>query len=284
MASALLAGEVARLSPEQRDFFETNGYLVVRDALDAELVARLTEAVDRLYARARSERGLGEYDHWELRNCLPEDEAFLALLDHPRTLPLVIELLNWNLQLITSHLVIRAPAPPGVDPRTRAGGWHRDGGTAPSELPEPHHRMFIKIAYFLNDLSEPGRGQFRVVPGSHRLIGRPPKVEGPDPHGAIEVLTRPGDAVLFENRIWHCAGPNFSPFPRKSLFFGYGYRWLRPMDYVAMPPDLLARCDPIQRQLLGDVKSVLGFYLPTDEDVPLRAWWRERQASPNGAG
>ena len=57
-----------------------------------------------------------------------------------------------------------------------------------------------------------------------------------------------------------------------------------PRRLGAPPPDLLARCDPIQRQLLGDVKSVLGFYLPTDEDVPLRAWWRERQASPNGAG
>jgi hypothetical protein len=45
-----------------------------------------------------------------------------------------------------------------------------------------------------------------------------------------------------------------------------------------MPADLLDRCSPIRRQLLGDVRTQLGFYLPKDEDVPLRAWAQQRAA------
>jgi ectoine hydroxylase-related dioxygenase (phytanoyl-CoA dioxygenase family) len=269
--------EPARLTVEQRAAFERDGFLIVPDALPPDLLTRLLEVADRLYAQGLQTQGLSKTNHWHLRNCVVEDEAFLELLDLPTTVPLVVDLLNWNIHLITSHLVVRAPSPPGVDAQWKAEGWHRDGGTSSTEMQEPHPRLFIKIAYWLTDLSEPGRGSIRFVPGSQRLMGPPAQAEGaPDPYGAIELCARPGDAVLFEQRTWHAVGPNLSELTRKSLFFGYGYRWLRPMDYVTMPPELLARCSPIRRQLLGDAQTQLGYYLPTDADVPLRAWWQSR--------
>ena len=36
---------------------------------------------------------------------------------------------------------------------------------------------------------------------------------------------------------------------RKALFYGYGYRWIRPKDEMSVEP-LYERCDPIRRQLL----------------------------------
>ncbi|HZP84172.1 MAG TPA: phytanoyl-CoA dioxygenase family protein [Chthonomonadaceae bacterium] len=270
--------EPAVLSAEQRAAFERDGFLVVPDALPLDMVARLTEVVDRLYERGLREQGLSKTNHWHMRNCVVEDDLFLELLDWPATFPLVVDLLNWNIHLITSHLIVRAPSPPDAGANWKAEGWHRDGGTSYSEMQEPHPRLLIKIAYWLTDLSEPGRGGIRFVPGSHRLVGPPAQAEGAsDPYGAIEVCANPGDAVLFEQRMWHAVGPNTSTLTRKSLFFGYGYRWLRPMDYVTMPPELLARCSPIRRQLLGDAQTQLGYYLPTDADVPLRAWWQARQ-------
>jgi ectoine hydroxylase-related dioxygenase (phytanoyl-CoA dioxygenase family) len=269
----------ATLTEQQRGAFERDGFLVVPNALPPAMVERLLAVVDRLYEAGVREQGLSKTNHWHRRNCIVEDPLFLELLDWPATFPLVVDLLNWNIQLVTSHLIVRAPSPPGVDERWKAEGWHRDGGTSSTEMQEPHPRIIIKIAYWLTDLSEPGRGSIRFVPGSHRMIGRPAQAEGaPDPYGATEICARPGDAVLFEQRLYHAVGPNTSELTRKSLFFGYGYRWLRPMDYVTMPPELLDRCSPLRRQLLGDLKTPLGFYLPQDEDVPLRAWWRERQA------
>lgn len=270
--------EPARLTPEQRARFESDGFLVVPDALPPEMVEKLTCAVDRLYEAGVQSQGLSRTNHWQMRNCIVEDEAFLELLDWPATVPLAVDLLNWNIQLITSHCIVRAPSPPEADAHWKAEGWHRDGGTSAAEMQEPHPRLFLKIAYWLTDLSESGRGNIRLVPGSNRLMGRPAQAAGaPDPYGAIEICAKPGDAVLFEQRTWHAVGPNTSPYTRKSLFFGYGYRWMRPMDYVTMPQELLERCSPIRRQLLGDAKTTLGYILPQDEDVPLKAWWMARQ-------
>lgn len=270
--------EPARLTPEQRHQFERDGFLVIPDALTPEWVERLLSVVDRLYATGIQEHGLSKTHHWEMRNCLPADDLFLELVDWPATFPLVVDLMNWNVHLITSHLIVRAPSPPEADAAWKASGWHRDGGTAASEMQEPHPLILMKIAYWLTDLSEPGRGAIRLIPGSHRLIGRPAQAEGaPDPYGAIELRARPGDAVIFEQRMWHAVGPNISTLTRKSLFYGYGYRWLRPMDYVTMPPELLARCDPIRRQLLGDAATQLGYWLPTDADAPLKAWQLDRE-------
>jgi hypothetical protein len=59
--------------------------------------------------------------------------------------------------------------------------------------------------------------------------------------------------------------------------FGYSYRWLRGLDYNVMPEALLAKCDPIRRQLLGDGVTQNGWWQPREEDVPLRAWLREHR-------
>ena len=269
----------AILTEHQRTAFERDGFLIVPNALPPDMVGRLTQVIDRLYAEGVQRDGLSKANHWQTRNCITLDETFLELLDWPTTVPLVVDLLNWNIQLITSHLVVRAPSPPGADAHWKAEGWHRDGGTSPQDMQEPHPRLFIKIAYWLTDLTEPGRGNIRFIPGSNRLIGRPAQGDGmPDPYGALEICAKPGDAVLFENRTWHAVGANTSQITRKSLFFGYGYRWLRPMDYVAMPQELLDRSTPIQRQLLGDASTPLGHVLPQDIDVPLKAKWLARQA------
>ncbi len=270
--------EAVRLSEEQRASFEETGYLVVEAALPGALTARLRKRALALYDAGRAELGLGPNDFWELRNCLVRDDGFLDLLDWPATFPLVVDLLGWNLQLATSHLTVLPPAAPGTE-RTRRGGWHRDGGTSATEMAEPHPRLFIKVAYWLSDTRDSESGAMRLIPGSHRLIGRPPTLAGQEePVGALDLRVRAGDAVLFEQRTWHARGNNYSDQPRIGLFMGYCYRWIRPMDFIIMPAELLERCDPIRRQLLGDATLPLRFYLPQDEDVPLRAWAAARAA------
>ena len=139
--------------------------------------------------------------------------------------------------------------------------------------------MYAKIGYFLTDLSRPDRGNLRVVPGSHLSARTPEMDDNGEPVGAIQVLTKPGDAVFFEQRTWHAVGPNFSDTPRKNIYFGYCHRYLKAIDFVTQAAELLEKATPIQKQLLGHVTNSLGFYLPRDEDVPLKAWMAE-----NGLG
>ena len=52
--------------------------------------------------------------------------------------------------------------------------WHQDGGRQNREIEtDPRPRLSVKFAYWLSDVSETGRGNFKVVPGSHRRTGSP---------------------------------------------------------------------------------------------------------------
>ena len=44
-----------------------------------------------------------------------------------------------------------------------------------------------------------------------------------------------------------------------------------------MPAEILAKCSPIRRQLLGDGVDVKGWWQPTEEDVPLKGWLTEHK-------
>ena len=71
---------------------------------------------------------------------------------------------------------------------------------------------------------------------------------------------------------------------------GYHYRWLRPTDYMQQESELIARSNPVRRQLLGALPSG-GDPMGTDsafhpesqywltqnsDDVPLKGWAEER--------
>ncbi|CAA9547739.1 MAG: hypothetical protein AVDCRST_MAG88-539, partial [uncultured Thermomicrobiales bacterium] len=247
--------------------------------LGPEEIGHLLGVVDRLGVDHRAQQGLAPDAPVEIRNAVarPGGDALLPLLDWPATFPLMAEILGWNIQLTTSHVFIRTPTPDEAA-TFKAIGWHCDG-PSPEKFPVvhgAHPRLYAKIGYFLTDLSEPDKGNLRVVPGSHLSATPPPRdPDSGDPAGAIQVTTRPGDAVLFEQRLWHAVGPNYAGEARKNIYIGYCYRWMKAIDFSAQSPELLARANPVQRQLLGHATSDLSYYLPMangGEDVPLKAW------------
>jgi ectoine hydroxylase-related dioxygenase (phytanoyl-CoA dioxygenase family) len=66
-----------------------------------------------------------------------------------------------------------------------------------------------------------------------------------------------GDALLFENRIFHTAAPNRSDRVSRVLMYGYAYRWMKPEVYLDSPDrTVLEQSDPITRQLLGGYRDV----------------------------
>src|SRR5262249_43126961 len=147
---------------------------------------------------------------------------------------------------------VTPPLPPEPEQPKKRLGWHQDSGRLNLDLEtNPRPRISIKVAYFLTDTREARRGNFYVIPGSHLQN----KVEFPEdgvsePEGATPVCVAPGTAVYFDRRLWHSASPNYSEVTRKVLFYGYGYRWLRPRDDMTVA-HFMDRCDPIRKQLLG---------------------------------
>jgi ectoine hydroxylase-related dioxygenase (phytanoyl-CoA dioxygenase family) len=267
------------ITDEQRRHFDEQGYLIVEDALPPEMVRELTAVVDRIAEEARGKRGGSPDAPVDKFRAIVEDGLFLELLDWPRTFPLVWDILGWNIQLYLSHMSVVPPEPADTDREGVVfGGWHQDGGRPVRELERPQPRLSLKVSYWLSDVRGEDRGAMKIVPGSHKLDTPPPWSDpAGDPDGAVELRVAPGTAVLFERRLWHSRSHNFSDTTRKALFFGYSYRWLRGLDYNVMPEALLAKCDPIRRQLLGDGATLCGWWQPREEDVPLRTWIREHR-------
>jgi hypothetical protein len=229
------------LTADQRAGFERDGYLRVPGALSAAEVARHRAALTGLHHGSGPMHTLG---------AVAACPAMLPLVDHPSTFGLICSLLGWNVHVYHSHLDIHPPVPVGLAERFV---WHQDGGRQNVDLEtDPRARLSVKVAFWLSDLTEPGRGNLRVIPGSHRTntLDRPPTpdVPWPEPEGAVDVLAEPGDALLFDRRLWHARSENRSAFVRRAVFVAYTYRWIvsrdpRPSDQGGLTP--------IQRQLLG---------------------------------
>ena len=264
------------MTDEQREQFDQQGYLVVPDALDEATLGRLVEAADRVDRDARKEDAIDPGAILGMFRTVLEDDVFLDLLDWPTTFPLIWDILGWNVQHYISHLIYYPPEPKGsVD--LKPGGWHQDGGRPIPEMERPQPRLSLKVAFWLSDVSELEHGGIRVVPGSHKWDRPPERDPDDDFEGAIQVLVKAGTAVLFDRRMWHSKGINTSDLTRKVLFLGYSYRWLRGLDYNVIPNEVLERCSPIRRQLLGDGVYAQGWWQPRDEDVPLKGWLLEHK-------
>ena len=264
------------LTTEQRQSFDDDGFLVLRDVLDKQTVEQLIEAGDRR-ARAFLNKPVllekEEHNHLDLRPGLLKEKAFVSLVTHSPTVPLVVQLLSPNIQLHSLTLIYKRPVNPEGAPFRR--GWHRDiripKDLGHRDLP----RVGIKICYCLTDFHKPNSGMTLFARKTH-LSPEALKIRKGtiDPEGVevCDLKLNVGDAVLFENRIFHTAAPNRSDRTSKVLIYGYAYRWMKPEVYLETPDaTLLQKVDPITRQLLGGYRDV--------DTVP---WALQRWAKTHG--
>ncbi len=271
--------EFVTITPEQTRQFDTEGYLILRRAIDSETVSALIDAGDQLIASDsevnRQRRPGGLYDGF--RNCMSLDDAFLPLLTNPKVFSIVAQLLGPHLSLLTSHLIYRAPDPPGSAGDARLPGWHRDHYTSMRDLGHaqiPRHSL--KVAYYLTDLSQPNSGVTMMAAGSNQLKAPIDIPEGRvDPPTKVEPLLQPGDAVFFENRTWHAGAANLSDRIRKAVMIGYCYDWIRPTDYRRQAPELVEKLSPMQRYLVGEPVDDNPNFDFTGGPNPIDDWCRE---------
>ncbi len=277
----------AKLTDAQRQQFRDEGYLIVRNALDADMISELIEAGDRIIATdGRFNRYQTSEFYDGFRNCIVMDDAFIPLLTNEVALPLVIQLLGSNLQLSTSHLIYRHPDPAGTPDSIRRPGWHRDGGRTQLDLGQDNYpRLGLKCAFYLTDLSEPNSGVTMLAPGSNQLKERIDIPEGmTDPPNALEPLLNPGDCVIFEYRTWHAGAPNFTDRTRKAVMIGYCYRWLKPMDYVKQDSTFVDKLSGIERYLVGEEVDNTVEFQPQGGANPLNAWCEKHGVEPDRLG
>lgn len=271
-----------RLTPEQRQSFAEDGFLVVPKALQPEKVDRLVEAVDRLTDSFLKKPNLldrPEYNHIDLRPGILREQALFDLIANSSTVPLVVQLMSPNIHLHSTTLICKRPENP--DAPTFRRGWHRDIRIPRDLGHEGLPLVGIKICYCLTDFHQPDSGMTVMARGTH-LRTEPlaiPKGQV-DPAGVevCDLRMNAGDALFFENRIFHTASPNRSDRVSKVLMYGYAYRWMKPEVYLEVPnSQYLEKADPIVYQLLGGYRDV---------DTPpwaLQRFARRHKACPESA-
>jgi ectoine hydroxylase-related dioxygenase (phytanoyl-CoA dioxygenase family) len=268
--------DFVQLSPEQRRSFAEDGFLVVPNALSPENLERVVEAGDRLaepLLRRPKMVGRPEYNHLDLRPGLLREKALFDLVDHSSTVPLVVQLLSPNIHLHSTTLIYKRPEDP--DAPTFRRGWHRDIRIPRDLGHESLPLVGIKICYCLTDFHEPNSGMTLMARGSHKRkdpLALPKGKVDPADAEVCDLRMNAGDALLFENRIFHTATPNRSNRTSKVLMYGYAYRWMKTEVYLEIPDKgHLAKADPVARQLLGEYR-----------DVDTQPWALQRWAKRHG--
>ena len=271
--------EFVPITTEQQKQFDQKGFLIIRQAIGEEIIAKLMAAGDRLIdsdlITNRQQREDGHYDGF--RNCVTLDDSFIPLITHPTILPLVVQLLGANLHLMTSHLIYKSPEILGTPPTRRSPGWHRDYYQAMNDL--GHYsipRIVLKCAYYLTDLSQPNSGATMVAPGSNQLK-EPMEIPADqvDPVSAVEPSLHPGDCLIFENRTWHAGAANLTNRIRKAVMIGYGYRWIMPMDFRQQEQKFVEKLNPLERYLVGESYDDVKTFQVDGGSNPLRDWCQQ---------
>jgi len=270
-----------KLTADQQRAWDVNGYIQLEGVLSADEVAFFCARLDEIRPMPGWEpmgKPIGHYawmdrtpsqdseGFMDRRDLLPYHDAFIELIDRRDVFDLVVDLMGPYLAFSMSQAIVR----PSTD--AFPGYTHTDGGEGLRRIrvTESSRPLAMKVLYLLTDTIEPASSNLTVFPGSH--MRRYPEVDEPpvtpQSPGAVPLMGRAGDCVLFSHSLWHGPGPNTSGRARKTLLYNYCQLFMRPYDYETVSR-VKDRCSSRQRRLLGD----LGYdfrpgsytYVPEDQ-------------------
>ena len=271
------------LSEEQRRQWHTDGYIKLEQALRADEVASLSAELDRIRAvpgfEPEQTPGLpmGHYEYlshskdlaldgfMDRRDLLPYNQEFIDLIDRPNVFDLIVDIMGPYIALSMTQAIVRASD-------DFPGYTHTDGGEGLRRIrvTDSSWPLALKVLYLLTDLDDRDCGNFTVFPGSHTkpfpFDASPPVT--PYSQGAVQLMGKAGDCILFQHSLWHGPAQNRSGVARKTLLYNYCQLCMRQYDFE-LTPALASRCTPRQRRLLGDLgydfRPGSYFYAPVDQ-------------------
>jgi hypothetical protein len=246
-----------KMTEEERYLFDLQGYLVIPSAIEPEALSRMNAWLEE---RARTDPlWQGQTGNLHLEHPLTWGPDFLALLDNPRVLPILQELLGETLRLDHDYAIFLREGHGGLK-------LHGPKLTEPYDPIHFYHcvegRIYCGLTvatYALTDVP-PGAGGLAVIPGSHKSnFPVPEDIRTFARSSPIvqQVPARAGDCVVFTERLIHGTLPWQGPGIRRTLFFKYapgGISWSN-RTYFAAPTvaamqEIEAQLTPLQRHLL----------------------------------
>jgi ectoine hydroxylase-related dioxygenase (phytanoyl-CoA dioxygenase family) len=238
---------------------ERDGYTIVEDAIDLELIDALHDGLLRL------ERDLGVVpadNAFEGRrtvriyNLLARGQLFSEIPVHAEILPICERVLDPGL-LVSSLSSI------AIGPGETAQPIHADDQVIP--LPKPHPATVCNTMWALTDFTEEN-GATRIIPGTHTAAESPDLSKGYD---SIPAVMARGSVLVWHGSLWHGGGANTTSERREGIAMNYCAGYLRQQEnqQLGLPLDTVRTFPPRLQQLVGFgvYRGLIGHI---DKDVP----------------
>ena len=286
------------LTKKQIRDLNVNGFTIIEKVLDKKSLLKVSKAMDTVAEEILKNidenpaylDGQFYGDGVKLRNCISRHKNLLDLLDHPKILPLVVNVMGWNIQNRDSTFDYKYPISDKSDANKMSHGWHFDyeeefsGTTLDGRMP----LLDFKVGWYISDHTEAGHSTILLVPGSFKWdkMQRATWERWLDPKDIFELRVPAGSVMLWRPTLLHGVTPNLSNSIRKAIYISYCPRWIRPSSFLQQDNQLIANSSPIRRQLLGamgDLSDPLGkepqkspssqyWFSDNWDNVPLKAW------------
>lgn len=265
------------ITERDRYFFDLNGFLILKGAIDPDHLAALNAILDDFLAMDPPLKP-GEYigavhahtytgnEGLNLQQIYEAGEPFERLIDHPAWIEKVktfiggqnnFDAVHGPLFIDENFASIRGPG--------EAIGLHSGGHEMVKRTQYRYHNgQFgcgqVNILMALNDIG-PGDGATMVIPASHKANFRHPQfgsasmaerqvrsVDGVE--GAVEVHLDAGDAILFVDGIMHGSAKRVNEGQRRIAVYRYGPSWGMFRQPYRPSQQLLERLAPERRKIV----------------------------------
>ena len=207
-------------------FLELEGYVVLPEVLDAQLLARLEEESERIPTGAvdysESQRVA---DQLEYRTDLLE---IVRLIGYPPVIDFFRELFGDEVICTSYTFGMSRPGHPGIVIHADAQPYGATMFAANTSS-----LVLVRVLYYLDELT-PERSPFKVVPRSHLSLhadANPSQryLSHPD---EVMVTCPAGSAIIINQRAFHGNYPNHSDGDRRMLAISYRPAWAGPITDI----------------------------------------------------
>lgn len=249
--------------------FDLNGYLLLKQAVEPELVAALNEAFDGFPPLELGEwwgnaerRDYTDDTGFELHNCVEVGEPFERLIDHPSWIEYMRRYCGEQDSYLEGLFIDECVA------SKRGAGGHIPAHSGAWRMPLRcvygyEHGVFrcgqLNLIVALTDIG-PGDGPTMVVPCSHKAQFQHPLVGSyargdrmDDLPGAIPIYMEKGDAVMFVDALMHGGSSRTNVGERRIVLYRYGPPWAKARFRYEYSQALLDRLTPERRAILQNI-------------------------------
>jgi ectoine hydroxylase-related dioxygenase (phytanoyl-CoA dioxygenase family) len=222
---------------------ERDGYTILEDAIEPELLDALTddlERLERVFDVAPAANSFEGTNTVRVYNLLAFGKLYESIPVHPQVLPLVERVLDPGCLVSSLSSIV-------IGPSEAAQPIHADDQLIP--IPKPHVPTVCNTMWALTDFTE-ANGATRVIPGSHL------RDHSPDygrPYDSIPAEMARGSVLVWHGSLWHGGGANTTDARRAGIAMNYCAGFIRQQEnqQLGIPREVAAGFSPRLRELVG---------------------------------